>query len=254
MSDQLLMFDLTTLKTLPNAISSPELADGHAHSDSPDGLMIAKSGQVPALASASALPEKAKAQATTATFGRYLPASLPSENLQSFLANRLQRRLATVGSTVYAQTWKKRVTPSGVMYWAHTASAQTISGTGCTGWPTPDSSNARDGKSLRKDNNLGTGMHGVSLHHATENLVGWATPTVQDAENCAVPSQFDRNSQPLNVQVFGTTQNSSCAVTEKPAGYQLNPNFSLWLMGYPAEWASCGARAMQSFRRLPKSS
>lgn len=29
----------------------------------------------------------------------------------------------------------------------------------------------------------------------------WATPTVQDASNTAGPSQFDRNSHPLNVQV-----------------------------------------------------
>jgi len=29
----------------------------------------------------------------------------------------------------------------------------------------------------------------------------------------------------------------------------LNPAFALWLMGFPAGWASCGARAMQLFRR-----
>lgn len=34
------------------------------------------------------------------------------------------------------------------------------------------------------------------------DLVGWSTPTVQDAENNAGPSQFDRNSHPLNVQAM----------------------------------------------------
>ena len=37
--------------------------------------------------------------------------------------------------------------------------------------------------------------------------------------------------------------------TPEMTGWKLNPAFSLWLMGYPEEWASCGARAMQSCRR-----
>ena len=32
------------------------------------------------------------------------------------------------------------------------------------------------------------------------------------------------------------------------SGVQLNPEFVLWLMGFPAIWASCGARAMRSCR------
>src|SRR5690606_13490507 len=34
----------------------------------------------------------------------------------------------------------------------------------------------------------------------------------------------------------------------------LNPALSLWLMGYPDEWLSCGARAMESARRLQRCS
>ena len=34
----------------------------------------------------------------------------------------------------------------------------------------------------------------------------------------------------------------------------LNPNLSRWLMGYPAEWDSCGATAMQSCRKSRRSS
>jgi hypothetical protein len=45
----------------------------------------------------------------------------------------------------------------------------------------------------------------------------------------------------------GLTSNGSPAQTEKPG--QLNPEFSLWLMGYPAEWAYSGAQAMQSSRK-----
>lgn len=32
---------------------------------------------------------------------------------------------------------------------------------------------------------------------------------------------------------------------------RLNPVFVLWLMGFPATWASCGERAMRSFRSRP---
>lgn len=32
-------------------------------------------------------------------------------------------------------------------------------------------------------------------------------------------------------------------------GWKLNPRFSLWLQGYPAEWAYCGAPAMRSSRK-----
>jgi len=35
--------------------------------------------------------------------------------------------------------------------------------------------------------------------------------------------------------------------------YMLNPRFSPWLTGFPAEWASCGARAMQSCRKSRRS-
>jgi len=62
--------------------------------------------------------------------------------------------------------------------------------------------------------------------------------------------------KPLSEQAFalapGQPSSGSNAATEKPG--QLNPAFSLWLQGYPEEWASCGARAMQSSRRLPNKS
>jgi hypothetical protein len=32
-------------------------------------------------------------------------------------------------------------------------------------------------------------------------------------------------------------------------GFRVVERFALWLMGYPAEWASCGERAMQSSRK-----
>ena len=48
----------------------------------------------------------------------------------------------------------------------------------------------------------------------------WPTPTTQDAANNGGPSQYKRNSLPLNAAVGGS----------------LNPQWVEWLMGYPEGW------------------
>lgn len=50
--------------------------------------------------------------------------------------------------------------------------------------------------------------------------VRWPTPTTQDAANNGGPSQYRRNSLPLNAA----------------AGGSLNPEWVEWLMGFPAGW------------------
>lgn len=58
--------------------------------------------------------------------------------------------------------------------------------------------------------------------------VNWATPTQQDGENTAGPSQFNRNSQPLNVQAVSAP------------GQALNPAWVEILQGYPPGWTDIG--------------
>ena len=59
----------------------------------------------------------------------------------------------------------------------------------------------------------------------------WPTPTVQDSENDAGPSQWKRNSYPLNVEVHRANGKTATTKTGK-----LNPTWVEWLMGFPTGW------------------
>ena len=101
-------------------------------------------------------------------------------------------------------------------------------------WPTPT---AGDAKSSGSRNTKNSKAHpGISLTDAVRGDGGkgrWATPTVQDAENNAGPSQYRRNSLPLNAQ----------------AGGKLNPTWVEWLMGWPLGWTDCESLATVRFQQ-----
>jgi hypothetical protein len=66
----------------------------------------------------------------------------------------------------------------------------------------------------------------------------WPTPTTQDSKNDGGPSQWKRNTPPLNTAV---------KANPKVTG-QLNPSpFVEWLMGWPIGWISCKPLAMGKF-------
>jgi hypothetical protein len=93
------------------------------------------------------------------------------------------------------------------------------------------------------------------------NLAGWPTATRTDthrgenydpmAPNMTLNMAAQRVG-PARLTASGEMLTGSAAGMEN--GGQLNPKFSLWLMGYPAAWASCGERAMQSCRKSPRRS
>jgi hypothetical protein len=79
----------------------------------------------------------------------------------------------------------------------------------------------------------------------------WPTPTAVDgARGLTTRPQDTGIPLPQRVgQVLGIQPAGSSATTEKRGVF--NPAFPCWLMGYPPEHLSCGATAMQSFRKSP---
>lgn len=96
----------------------------------------------------------------------------------------------------------------------------------------------------------------------------WPTPTVQDSKNNAAPSQWNRNSDPLNVAVLkwptprtkgmcGGTGNwealkRNTTIEEARQmgagnGGVLNPTWVEWLMGWPVGWTDLEPLEMDKF-------
>ena len=108
-----------------------------------------------------------------------------------------------------------------------------------TGWATPRSTEAG-----HSTGNPERALDNKSRLEDQVFLSGWATPTVRDHKDGAASLETNRINARLGMEVrlTGETSNGSPAPTEKPG--QLNPDFTRWLMGYPAEWADCAPTAM----------
>ena len=147
------------------------------------------------------------------------------------LANRLRDRLGSDGSTEYSQTWKRKITPVGRRYWAHTASGRRTSDSGSGGWPSPKTDDGhkrppeytlqriKDGKQIdlgmlaqtagwpspKASNTTGAGTRGEGGENlqTTAQLAGWGTPTSQDAKHATLsPSEQQRDPVNLRNQAY----------------------------------------------------
>lgn len=127
-----------TSKGTHSATSSPGLEDGVTHSGLQDGRMTDPSGLGVVHARVSARQVKDLGLQTLVTSGRRGSGSSVSAVLQSSLESRLQQRLDMAGSTLFQETWKRKATPLGRAYLAHTVSARRTSGSACISVPTPN--------------------------------------------------------------------------------------------------------------------
>lgn len=281
MNEALQKSEQTSCEDTPSVISLQVSVGGPWLCNWLDGLARSLSGPAPAPASPSPSPAKAEVPKTSATCGPSLPSSSASASLQQCLANRLHQRLGATGSPEYSLTWKEWPISGQEPICALRASGHRTSGSVCSGWPTPEVCKASQDVNLQKSgdgrttpNKLGwaasltgwpttaardwrdgrSNLHGQNSRPLNEvaMLAGWNTPRARgDAGGNRGGQGITKN---LEDQIYGLTPESSNVETEKPGAYQLNPAFSRWLMGYPAEWDSCGATAMQSSRKLRQSS
>lgn len=181
-----------------NAISSLESAAGRSPSVKQDGPTTDRSGQGHALASLTAAQAKKRGLMTSGTFGLLSIGSSSSTRLQSFLENRLRERTQILGSTLYRLTWKPWITPLGPCRFQLQAWGRPISETDCTGWPTP-----KEGKSN------GRGNPDRKSQGRIEDVV-----------------------QTIALTGPGTLGSAAAMASD----VRLNPEFSRWLMGFPAQW------------------
>ncbi len=176
------MSHLTTSEDLPSATFSPVSASGPIPSASPDGLMIARSGLAPARASLSARQAKEMGLLTSGTFGPTSSISSASADLSMSLANRLQQVTQTYGSTLYKLTWKEWDTPSGLCRLRQRASARRTSGSGPTGWPTPQVNYITNATTVQMSSDGRVTPNKIGWAAA---LAGWVTPTSRDWKDSA---------------------------------------------------------------------
>jgi hypothetical protein len=204
-----------TSDTTINATSSPGSEGGPLRCDSLGGLTITEFGQALAPANLSAQQAKDLGYLTSGIYGQRGSISSHSANLQWYLESRLMLRFDMNGSIWFQLTWKVQDTPSHRQVCLLRASARRTFDNDCGSWATP---NARDykGGCMTPYRERGGGAKGESLSNQAAVMLG------------AIP-------------------NGSPAETVRTG--QLNPEFSLWLMGYPTEWGSCAPQATPSSRK-----
>lgn len=268
-----------TLQNTTNATSSPGSAAGRSPCAGPDSKTPEESGPAPVPVSRFRALAKDRATPTSATFGQLFTISSPSADLQRSLESRLRARMGANGSPEFALIWKIWDMPAGEPICALRVSARRTAGNGCIGWRSPQASDGeggvmeirpdcagkyklRDEAALvaalvawptpQEDNANNSAGHKGTTFSDLPTVAGWATPRAEDAESAGM--RHSRGvADTLSAQA-GQDASRSNAETGRPAGFRLNPRFSLWLMGYPDAWASCGERAMLSCRRSRRSS
>ena len=186
--------------------SSPESPDGNSPSNSPVGLLTAPCGRAPARVKTSRKPVSAEALVVSDTSGPKCFGSSASANLSRSLASKLRQQLGSNGSMEYRQTWKRRVTPLGRVYWEHTASAARTSDSGFIGWPTANAGMQNDTdehwQERRAECKAKHGQNGFELTLGmVSTLSGWMTSKLPSGGAADRPDRENGGLRKLEDQV-----------------------------------------------------
>ena len=181
------------------------------------------------------------------------------------------------GLAEFSETWPRWGLMRGGECWERRTRVPRTGACGSGSWPTIRSADAERGgrgdliAAVRGNPNSHYKSRGEPKLSA--QVKQWPTPTKQDASNDGGPSQYSRNSLPLNAAVkFPTPRAPSKSgggigldggagarsmLTEKDrkdlCGGQLNPRWVEWLMGFPIGWVSCEHSGMRKFRKWLRS-
>ena len=188
-----------------NATFSLESASGPMRFVKRDGPTTAPSGPDPALASLSAAQASEKGLLTSGTFGHTGSTLSRSAALATSLENRLRQKTDGLGSTLYNLTWKHWDLPSGRQICALRASVRrtSVKGSGSllNGWPTPAARDHKDTGDLSNSMIRKDGKVRDDTVPRQAFMVGWGTPTTQDAARGAKdPRPWDKG-VPLSQQM-----------------------------------------------------
>lgn len=253
MEDQSQMCDLATSGDTTNAISSGASADGHTPCDSLD---TPTSGVGPAPAPAKVFPRRGNKKGLTipAICGPLGSGSLKPSDLRLSSVSKSLPLLGTVGSTLFAMTWKDKVTPSGRLYSQLVASALRTGDSDSTGWPTPTSNSVNnvsgevamnEMRRLTKKGRSPINCLGVAAH-----LASWPTPVAND-DNKSMEAHLAMKKR--MGERDGTRANrtaiTSLAVMVKTVGRDLNHSGPI-ANGSPAETTNTGRLNVEFVRWL----
>lgn len=216
---------------MTNGTSAPASAVGQQPSDSPDGRMTDPSAPLAYHASLSARQAKAEGLLTSAANSlTHSSGSIQSCDLTRSLANKLKQHCAMTGSTLWRYRWSSKATPWGRLVFRLVALGHRISGSGCTGWPTPVAEENCEKQETVLNRKKKNGHVHIKLGTMAEMMF------------------LKMEQAPLTAS--GQTQSGSNAATERRG--RLNPALSRWLMGFRKEWCIAAINAHKTLKSTRK--
>lgn len=251
MSDPLKMLPQASLWDTPSVTSSPGSEVGHSPCGSQESQTTFLYGLDHAHANLSPRQAKEKGLLMSGTCGPRSTGTFTMQGPNGSLASKYQAVTESLGSGLYLMTWKPVAMSPRHWIFRLAASVHRIVETESIGQGPWGATSASDWQQTSPGMSSPEGR----LKHQV-SFCGWPkTPSASDGEG-GVMEVIEGKDGKYKLRDYAQLVDfgkDAIGYLLGPNGWvecqalgQLNPEFSLWLMGYPTEWHSCGVRAMQS--------